>query len=372
MLKENIKISSVIFILILFCSCKREESGKIDNSESETIEAHYLKIKYYDDFSIVSIINPWDTTKFLANYILIGDESEIPEEFKDFTPVHVPLQRGVVFSSVHSGAIAELGASERIKGIVDAIYFKDEFIKEGLKKGEIVDLGNSNNPSIEKVIALNPDGILLTLYDGFSSQLDRPGMKLIKFVDNMEETPLGRAEWIKFIGRLVGKKEVSDSIFKSVSKEYNSLKNRASEYDCSPKIMAENMYQGVWYVPGGNSYQARMIEDAGGAYIWGDDNSNGSLNLSFETVLDKAQYADFWLLKLYGEELTKESLLAQDSRYRFFKCVDQGGVYYANTERVNLFEEFPYHPEHLLKDYIIIFHPKTETDTLRYFRKMVR
>ncbi len=200
-------------------------------------------------------------------------------------------------------------------------------------------------------------------------ELDKLNIPIIYMADNLEVTPLGRAEWIRLFGILFGQKNRADSIFAEVEKKYLLLKEEAANYPTRPRVLVENMYQGVWYLPGGNSYQAQMITDAGGEYIWKDNKSNGSLALAFEDVIQKAYNADIWLLRLFGVDLTKEKLLGMDSRYSYFKTIEKDGVYYANTRTTPLFEEFPYHPERLLQDYILIFHPESKGKT-RYFQKM--
>jgi iron complex transport system substrate-binding protein len=221
-------------------------------------------------------------------------------------------------------------------------------------------------------MALKPDGVVISLYEGMNvPDLSSAGVKYIKFADNLETTPLGRAEWLKFIGLLTNKETEADSIFNVVKDRYLHLKNSVSEKTHRPKVMVETMYEGIWYVPGGNSFQANMLADAGANYPWSDDKSTGSLSLSYEEVLNRCENADFWIVKVYDKNLTKSSLSELDNRYSRFKTFRNGNIYYSDTSKSQLFEEFPFHPDLLLEDYIKILHSgNNKVDNLRYFNKI--
>ena len=311
----------------------------------------------------------------LASYILVADGAEAPEHDADVQTIRVPVKSLVVYTSVHAGALKELGKIGVVTGVADAQFYKIPEILDGLKSSKIVDVGKIDAPVAERIIDLNPDAIMLSLYQGMNlNSVKNLNIPLLQMVDNMETTPLGRAEWIKFLGELTGNRAKADSIFEAVENEYTIIKEKAQAAQSrNPKVLVENMYQGVWYVSGGASYQATMIKDAGGDYAWADDKSTGSLFLSFEQVFDKAHDADVWLLKVFGQELSKEAMQAMDSRNMLFDAVNNAGVYYSNTAESDLFEEFPFHPELMLKDYIEIFHPEVFDDfTPRYFKQMTQ
>lgn len=365
--------SFIIFALILLCACsKTHKEGTIGNNENIMKHASQLIMNENDGFTVVKIKNPSDSSEILAKYILVSKSQPIPENLPEGVVIRTPISSALVYTSVHAGVLKELGEIDIVKAVVDAMFYKIPEIKDGLSTGNIADVGNSASPVIEKIIELSPEVIMLSVYDGMNSAtVENLGIPILRFTDNFEKTPLGRAEWIKFFGALTEKKSPADSIFNEVKNRYESLAKLADKTVNRPKVLVENMYQGIWYVSGGDSYQAKMIKDAGGNYAWADDKSTGSLNLSFEQVYDCAADADIWLLKVFGKDLTKAELKAMDERNLLFKAVDNGGVYYANTSEVNLFEEFPFHPELQLADYIKIFHPELLSDhKMRYFKNM--
>lgn len=371
---NRLSIAFIVLCFLIFVGCEKRNSSPANISSVENSMKYSSQLILQDkgDYTIATVKNPLDTTKSLATYLLIPTGMDLPPNLPDGTIVRTPLKSLLVYTSVYAAALKELGEIDIVKGVADATFYKIPEIVDGLVNKTITDVGSTTNPIVEKVVELSPDAIMLSIYDGMNTKtIDNLGIPILRFTDNFEQTPLGRAEWIKFIGELTSERQKADSIFSEVERSYNELVNIVSQVKNRPTVLVDNMYQGVWYVSGGNSYNATMIKDAGGDYLWKDDTSIGSLSLSFEQVYDKAWNADIWMLKLFGEELTKERLIAIDERNELFGAVKNGGVYYSNTAEVNLFEEFPFHPELLLKDYIKIFHPQLMPDfQMRYFKKM--
>lgn len=374
-MKNFLRLTLVVIAAMIVGACNQGDKHKAVDAKNEMRHSSLLSMYSCGRHTRVDIKNPWDSTTLLASYILLPDSEDEPQHCEEVQVIRVPVKSLVVYTSVHAGALKELGSIDVVKGVADAQFYKIAEVIEGLKSSRVVDVGKIDAPVAERIIDLNPDAIMLSLYQGMNlNSVKNLNIPLLQMVDNMETTPLGRAEWIKFLGELVGCRQSADSIFNSVEKEYMTIKAKAqSAQSKNPKVLVENMYQGVWYVSGGASYQATIIKDAGGDYAWADDNSSGSLFLSFEQVFDKAHDADVWLLKVFGQELTKDVIKDMDSRNMLFDAVSNGGVYYSNTAESNLFEEFPFHPELMLKDYIEIFHPEVfDNFTPRYFKQMTQ
>lgn len=331
------------------------------NPADETHEARGLEIYREGDCWVAKVISPTDSTQDLGVYIFPDSESggEIPdiEGAKVFRPSR--RKRVMVYSSVYTSALKELESEGLIKVAGDVPYMTDPYVLSGLEDGSIVDGGMQQEPNMERIIAAKPDMILISHYDGMDpTKLDKLGIPIVYLRESAEQDPLGRAEWIKLLGLIAGKKEAADTIYAKVKERYNSLVSKASAIKGDkPLVMSETMYEGSWFVPGGQSYAAKIIRDAGGRYIWDDDKSAGSLQMSFEAVLNKAAEADVWLIKSFDKELTLTDLEAQDKRYMLFKPAKQGGVWNADTRTVPFYDETPFHPDLLLQDYVSIFHP---------------
>lgn len=363
----------IALICIILCGC----SGRYANSSSalqdgDTLTSHseLLTMVDYGDYMLADVTNPWDTTRLLARYVLVPRECEDLSGLPEGTVLRTPLQSSLVYSGVHGGAICELGAVDAVTAVADGGYFSVRPIVEGLKRGRITDVGNSMSPSVEKIIALMPEAILASPYQnaGYGA-IETLGIPVIECADYMESTPLGRAEWIKLLGALYGAADCADSIFQSVSGKYEDLKRSVADAKYRPTVITEQLTDGVWYVPGGRSYMARMLEDAGANYPWSDDRSTGSLQLDFAAVLDRASDSDYWLIRNYGP-LSLSALESNNTLNSKFKAMSNDGVYVCDTSISSLFDEFPFHPEKLLSDYISIFHPEVNGRHLNYYRKV--
>lgn len=362
---------SVIMVLILGCERKIKS---VDGSESELTTASFLRLVRHDGYVVADIMAPGDSTTLLQRLVLVPRNAELPDSLPEGTLLRTPLRKVIIYSSVHEKGLELAGNPDAIVGVADAQYFSSDRIRNGLAAGKIADIGSPQTPSAEKILSADADAIILNVYDNIDlRQVERLGVPIIKLTDSYETLPLGRAEWIKLYGELFGKRAVADSIYADVVNQYCEIRDRVKGASRRPKVMTDNMYQGVWYVPGGNSYQAELLKDAGGNYIFSDDKSTGSLSLSFEEVLERGSDSDIWIIKSFGDDITRNSLLGQDKRYRAFAAVDNGGVYYCNTLKHPVFDDTAFLPHLLLSDYAMIFHPELFQEMkLRclYFEKM--
>lgn len=330
-----------------------------------------LKMYDRDGYQEVIILSEPDSEEVVAHYFLVPSGGNLPDSIPEGVEVLItPLKSWIVDSEVYMSALEELGAADSISGVFDASFISSPSIRSKIEEGRISDVGSPSTPNTEKILALAPSAITLSYFEGMDAKgLDKLGVPIIKMYDLQEQTPLGRAEWLRFIGRLSGEGEKSDSIFTQVADNYNKLKEEAAGKTTRPKVLTDLIYNGVWYASGGDSYQANLIKDAGGDYFMGDDKISGTLNLSMEQVLQKANDADIWLIKLFGEDLSLKSLTDRDSRYSNFKPYKEKTVYYSNTQNNSLFRDFPFHPDLLLGEYIILFNGEQDKKDLKYFKK---
>lgn len=354
-------------------------SGKTASLQTggDTIGIKYARnlcVVSYDGYKVATLRNPWDTLKVLHTYILAERDASLPEDLPEGTVVRVPLRNAVVYSSVHCSLIARLGALESIGGVCDLKYIKLPEIQDRVRTGRVVDAGSGMNPDIEKIINLNPDGILLSSFEnnGGYGRIEKLGVPIIECADYMETSALGRAEWMKFYGLLFGRYEEALSDFSAVEKEYLALKEEAGRLDGRPRVFSELKSGAAWYVPGGNSTMGRIYADAGADYVFACLENSGSVPMSFETVLDKAQDADIWLVKYNSPRYKTYGELAREyAPYTRFRAFGERHVYGCNTGKVPYYEEIPFHPEWLLRDLVKIFHPGAQEGyKLKYFRKL--
>lgn len=374
---KRMKLSSIIVYcltaLALLTACGSGHSGSHQPTGTDSVitEARLLTIERGEGYTLASIRDPWKGG-VLHRYVLVPADDSLPASLPEGTVVRTPLRRALVYSSVHTSVMKELGMFASVKGVCDVKFFTDSAVTTGVERGEIADCGDSMAPTVERVIAMQPDGILLSPYqDASYGQITKLNIPIIECADYMEYTPLGRAEWIKFYGLLLGREHEADSIYAQVVDKYRAISEQAAKAQHKPMVLTEMVINGVWNVPGGQSYMARILQDAGGTYPWADDKSTGSLNLDFNQVLASAQQADVWLIKsfyIHNYADLKGAYGLNDQ----FKAFKERKVYICDTNASRLFEQFPFHPERLLQDYFAIFHPEMQPDgtATRYFHPL--
>ena len=354
----NRKYLLLISVSVLLCACK---SGTQFQPEDGIMElASYIDVHETPHSYNVRIANPWKKGTLLHTYTFTDS---LPSDYsfnRNVNTVQVPLQRVVVMTNSLAHLMVELGVEDCIAGVCEPEYISDTLICARLADGSITDCGNSMYPTIEKIMELNPDAIMVSPFEqtGYG-QLEKLGIPLLECADYMETSPLARAEWIRFYGRLFGAADRADSLFIQVRNKYHALCDLAAKTPHQPKVMLDTKSGSAWYVAGGGSTIGRMIADARGTYIFADNENSGSVPLSFETVFDKAQDADVWLLKNSNSNVLTYRLLESDFRqYSSFKPFKEKNIWVCDVNQVPYFELSAFHPELLLADFMAIFHPE--------------
>ena len=371
-MRKVLLLAAVIAVGTGLWNCKGGRGTDVEPQAAEVNmmnEAGLLRVYDRGQYHLAEVVNPWDTASVLSRYVLV-ERGTVPDSLPDveFVRIDVPLNRSLVYSSVHTGIIGEMGRMEAVAGVADGEYFGGEMARR-IRRGEVVDVGSSMSPSVEAVVALKPDAILVSPFENAGhGVIEQTGVPVIECADYMEATPKGRAEWVRFFGLLYGSQK-GDSIYSSVAAAYDSIAAQVADVAYKPLVLTEMLTDGYWFVPGGGSYMARMITDAGARYPWGADTSTGSLQLDFSTVYAKAADADYWLIRSFGRDLTLDDIEGVYLLNGQFKAFKEGNVFVANTAEVPLFEEFPFHPELLLEEYAKIFHPEIFKGDKRYFKR---
>jgi iron complex transport system substrate-binding protein len=378
----------IFFSLLIFFSCGQKELAEDPTNIAFEKLAPCTDVKYAKRFSIyenekVTVIfvfantNIADTT---ASFILLKDKDlklpKIPNAFI----LNSTCTKIASLGSVYSNMICALGKIESIAAVENMDYYTNpELIKKHQEK-PFPELAKNPELDVEQCILLSPD-IVLSFGMGnalspANKKIIAAGIPLLVAGDNFEDTPLARAEWIKLYACFVGERKKADSIFNSVEKNYKELSAIAASAKTRPKVLTEIKYGELWYVPGGKSFAATLIHDAGGDYCWKEDQQTGSLGLGFEEVFVKAGKAEIWLNQALVK--TKKELLAQESRYADFEAFKKGELY-NNIKNVNekgysdYWETGMIYPDRILSDLIQLFHPELKAQLNRdlyYYKKL--
>lgn len=363
--------------VLLLLSCKGGGQGNNNETSLDTIPLHYaenLTLLQGEGYTVAELRNPWDTTKLLHRYILIPNSGTMPANIPNGTIVRTPLQNCMTFTSIHTKLAIELGAIESIGGVCEIEYMNIPEIHKRLENGRIIDAGKGTNPDIEKIIELSPNAILLSPFEngGGHGRMDKLGIPIIECADYMEISALGGAEWIYFYGALFGYEQVADSIFKSVEKSYNSLKKLIPENAKRPKVMYGLKTGSAWYVPAGGSGICKLLTDAGADYIFNHTAGSGSIPMAFEEVFEKGKESDVWLIRYFQQGDKSYSQLAEEYLpYKQFNPFKKRTIYGCNTSYSTYYEDFPFHPDMVLKDIISLLYPELDVNyKQKYYTKL--
>ena len=406
-------------VALLMAACQGGKTAAADADAGDTLEMKYAKlltiVKHGDgeetsdaaegidyQYAEALVANPWKAGTMLHRYILIpkgeeGDKTVTMLAKRRSTgarcttdTVRTPVERSAVFIAPHCQLMYELGCPQAIRGVCDLDYINIPDVKKRAAlsgntsaQNPIVNCGSSMAPDIERIIALKPEAILLSPFEnsGGYGKLDKLHIPIIEAADYMESSPLGRAEWMKFYGMLFGNEEgksngisgscepKADSLFAKIEKEYLSLKAQAAGYPKGLSILTERKTGNVWYVPGGQSTIGILLKDVNARYIFEDDQHSGSLAMSPEQILAKGKQVDVWAFKYFGgAPLSQAQLLQEYDGYKALAAFNRGNIYQVDTSTVPYFELTSFHPELLLREFIILAHGE-RFGKLRFYKK---
>lgn len=360
-------IYSITFITLSSCSTtkKEKETSIIETKIEQNTYAKNFRITKTDDYAIIDIVNPWDSTNLLDSYLLINENKPIPKNLPEGKLIKTPLNKLIITSAIHYNFLEELDSEDIVKGACDI-----EYIKKAQEK-DIKSMGNTISPNIEEIIMLEADAIISDPVAGQSiNRFEKSNTLNLFLPDYTELHPLGRTEWLKVYGLLTNKEALADSIFKERVKSYNDIKVNEIDSLSFPNVFMDLKYQDSWNVAGGKSYMAQLIKDAGGSYIWKNNESTTFLPLSFEAVFDKAHDADIWLIRYFSDkDYTTNDISNIYKPYSEFKAFKTKNIFGCNTSKKTFYEDQPTKPHLILKDLVQIFHP-TNNNNLNYFSRL--
>lgn len=372
-----------IHILVLYAltlglfSC-RNQPPKINRTNSNQF-AHGFHIVKMGEITRLDVFNPWENARnFTYSYYLIPKNIAIPDSLADRKIIRTPVEKVVVLSTTHIGFIEKLGFESSIIGVSGKDFVTNPIVRRGIEQGLVHDVGYDQNLNYELLLQMKPD--LVMAYGIGSdvaahlSKMNDLNIPVVINAEYLEETPLGRAEWLVFTGSFYNQTEHAQQVFNKIVVEYDSLKYLVSEISIKPIILTGLPYKDNWWVPGGKSYMANMIADAGGDYIWKDNPSRESFVVSLESAIIKATKADWWINT--GQTNSIQEILESDERFKIIPALQKKMIYNDNKQMNisggnEVWETGAANPQDILRDLIQIFHPEIKHDTaFHYYRKL--
>tara|TARA_R100001369_G_scaffold20091_1_gene36720 strand:- start:219470 stop:220603 length:1134 start_codon:yes stop_codon:yes gene_type:complete len=362
----------VLLFIVIFTSCKNEgRELSASNSKADTLIVEYAKgfsIIQHNGFKLLKLKTPWPSADKSFTYLLAEKNAVIPKNIKYDIKISIPIKKIVVTSTTHIPSLEILNEEGSLVGFPGLDYISSEKTRKRISNNLITELGQNEAINTEVLISLQPDAVVGFAIDGNNKTfktIQKSGIPVIYNGDWIEESPLGKAEWIKFFGALYNKDEQAATYFSNIKNSYLEAKELAKKATSQPTVLSGSMYKDQWYVPYGNSWQAQFIKDANANYIYKNTRGSGSNALSFESVLNESQNAEFWIAP--GQFQSFDQLAKTSSHYSQFKAVQNKKVYtYSNTlgetNGVIYYELAPTRPDLVLKDLIAIFHPELLPD----------
>lgn len=325
-----------------------------------------FQLTYADGYILIDIHDPQneESTHFLYALVPRGTKPEgIPT---DYMVIETPVRSAICMTSLQLSNFIKLGAEDKVVGITSTRHLFNKIINDQLKERKTVKIGIEGNFDNEVIMSINPDLILISPFKrgGYETMKDI-GIPLIPHLGYKEMTPLGQAEWIKFVGLLLGMEQEANDKFSAIEHRYNELKELTAEGKVTrrPIVFSGEIHGGNWYAVGGKSFLAQLFKDAGADYFLKDDDRSGGVTLDFETVYNQADEADYWrIVNSYPGTYDYKALKDQDPRYADFRAFKEKGVIYCNMREKPFYESMPTEPEVVLGDLLHIFHPNLLPD----------
>jgi len=363
-----------LFFLLLISACKTEKKELIIKEINPSIKyAKGFDIQSFKTHKKLIIKSPYPDAKEQFEYILIPKGAKIPKAVNRLKIIRTPIEKLVVTSTTHIPMLELLNEENSLVGFPNLQYISSIKTRQLIANGNIKELGNEQDINTEVLLDLQPEIVI-----GFSikgnnkmfTNIEKAGIPVLLNGDWLEETPLGRAEWIKFFGVLLGKEKQADSIFNNIEEQYNAAKIIAENTVTKPTILSGALFKDIWNLPAGESFVAQFLKDANTNYLWSDTKGKGSLSLNFESVYEKGQHADYWIAPGYYTSL--DQLKNANQHYTEFDAFKSKNIYsFANKKGDNggvlYYELAPIQPHIVLKDIIKVIHPDLLPDYQSFF-----
>ena len=353
-----------VLMLVFVVACAPKTKENVERTQGDNLMRHARNISVYEkDYGYrMEVMCPWDTTLSLGSFAIVKDTAAAVD--KDVKGViKAPVRSVISFSATQWSVFLRLGEIDRVKGILEGRFVTDSTMRSLLAQQKVYDIGTEAAADIERMIQLKPDALLYSPYfDGNQGGLNVTGAVLFPFADYMENTPLGRAEWIRIIGMLAGCEDKADAWFGDIEARYNALSGLCAEVEYRPTVFSDMAFNGQWYVAGGRSYIAKLFADAGADYIWKDNPSTASVPMDAESILAKAQKADYWrVINSLPTPMTYTTLAKENPVYPLFDAYKKHQILVCDILSTGYFEQSQCEPDLLLADFIYFFHPELLT-----------
>lgn len=359
----------LLAVLLLMAGCNKKKAEKQNEGQ---IALSSTTIKYATGFQVhalgnaklVEVNHPFQGATSGYTYLLVPKGKTPPPHDPDTRVIYTPLESIVCTSTTHIPLLDYLGETDKLIGFPTTDYISSEKMRARIAEGRVTELGIDKGLNLERLAMLKPGVVMGYTMSGDYGQfrkIEALGVPVVINGEYLEQHPLGRAEWIKFMALFFDREKEADSVFTMIEKNYNEAKSAVSNTTHRPTVLSGVVYGDAWFLPAGQNYAAKLFRDAGYQYLWEDHPGNGYLEISFESVYEKAHDADLWIGT--GTFKSLDELGSADGRYTRFKAFQKKSVYNYDARKGdkggNEFLELGYlRPDLILMDLVKIAHPE--------------
>ena len=374
-----------VLCALVFVACAGEPARSLEEFSTVVYEPSYatgFDISGAEGAAstLITVRNPWQGAEGVEKRLFISREGEgVPEGFEGQV-IEGSAERVVCMSSTYVAMIDAIGCTERVVGVSGIDFIYNSRVREAASEGRVHDVGHDSNINFELLLTLRPDVVLIYGVAGengvANAKLDELNIPYFYLGDYVEESPLAKAEWTVVVAEILGVRERGEELFAGIESRYLELRKQVEESASErPTVMFNTPYRDTWYMPSTRSYAVRIVEDAGGQYVYDGNHGTASQPIDLELAYVLTREADYWIN--VGQYATLEDLRRDNPRFVGAKAVREGRVYSSDRRATakggsDFWESAVVNPDVVLRDLVAILHPELNlvSEELTYYKRI--
>ena len=374
-----------VLCALVFVACAGEPARSLEEFATVVYEPSYatgFDISGAEGAAstLITVRNPWQGAEGVEKRLFISREGErVPEGFEGQV-IEGLAERVVCMSSTYVAMIDAIGCTERVVGVSGIDFIYNSRVREAASEGRVRDVGHDSNINFELLLTLRPDVVLIYGVAGengvANAKLDELNIPYFYLGDYVEESPLAKAEWTVVVAEILGVRERGEELFAGIESRYLELRKQVEESASErPTVMFNTPYRDTWYMPSSRSYAVRIVEDAGGQYVYDGNHGTASQPIDLEQAYVLTREADYWIN--VGQYATLEDLRRDNPRFVGAKAVREGRVYSSDRRATakggsDFWESAVVNPDVVLRDLVAILHPELNlvSEELTYYKRI--
>ena len=374
-----------VLCALVFVACAGEPARSLEEFATVVYEPSYatgFDISGAEGAAstLITVRNPWQGAEGVEKRLFISREGERAPEGFEGQVIEGSAERVVCMSSTYVAMIDAIGCTERVVGVSGIDFIYNSRVREAASEGRVHDVGHDSNINFELLLTLRPDVVLLYGVAGengvANAKLDELNIPYFYLGDYVEESPLAKAEWTVVVAEILGVRERGEELFAGIENRYLELRKRVEESATErPTVMFNTPYRDTWYMPSSRSYAVRIVEDAGGQYVYDGNHGTASQPIDLEQAYVLTREADYWIN--VGQYATLEDLRRDNPRFVGAKAVREGRVYSSDRRATakggsDFWESAVVNPDVVLRDLVAILHPELNlvSEELTYYKRI--